>query len=243
MFLLRQGICNASGEVGKNLSLHPSSGVAGLMPERVDGMHYVPQGYGIDEFEREGILITAASPDYNYAPILFPVTGDRLMTRMDHIEHIANFGVLVRDTSRGRVRIGPKGTPLISYQMNARDAALLKEGLLRTAEMVRAAGAREIYPAVNPPTELRRDEDWRAFRERELSGGDYLLTSYHPLGTCRMGRDPKASVVGLDHQTHDVKGLYLVDGSTVPGPLGVNPQITIMAMATRAAGIIADALG
>jgi choline dehydrogenase-like flavoprotein len=57
-----------------------------------------------------------------------------------------------------------------------------------------------------------------------------------------MGRDPAASVVGLDHQTHDVRGLYIVDGSTVPGATGVNPQLTIMAMATRAATKIADAL-
>jgi choline dehydrogenase-like flavoprotein len=39
---------------------------------------------------------------------------------------------------------------------------------------------------------------------------------------------------------HDVPGLYVVDASTVPGPLGVNPQITIMAMATRAAEKIAE---
>jgi choline dehydrogenase-like flavoprotein len=66
-----------------------------------------------------------------------------------------------------------------------------------------------------------------------------MWTSYHPLGTCKMGLDPRTSVVGLDHEAHDVPGLFIVDGSTVPGPLGVNPQITIMAMATRAAVRIA----
>jgi choline dehydrogenase-like flavoprotein len=58
-----------------------------------------------------------------------------------------------------------------------------------------------------------------------------------------MGRDPKTSVVGLDHETHDVPGLYIVDGSTVAGPLGVNPQLTIMAVATRAGERIAERLG
>jgi choline dehydrogenase-like flavoprotein len=58
-----------------------------------------------------------------------------------------------------------------------------------------------------------------------------------------MGPDPETSVVGLDHQVHDVPGLYVVDGSTVPGPLGVNPQITIMSMATRAAELLANRLG
>jgi choline dehydrogenase-like flavoprotein len=57
-----------------------------------------------------------------------------------------------------------------------------------------------------------------------------------------MGKDPKTSVVGLDHQAHDVRGLFVVDASVVPGPLGVNPQLTIMAMATRAGELIDDAL-
>jgi choline dehydrogenase-like flavoprotein len=60
------------------------------------------------------------------------------------------------------------------------------------------------------------------------------------MGTCKLGRDPRTSVVGLDHQAHDVPGLYIVDGSTVPSALGVNPQLTIMAMATRAADMIAE---
>lgn len=240
MFLLKQGICNSSGEVGKNLTLHPSGGVAALMDNEIHGSGYVPQGYGMDEFKRQGILVTAASPDYNYAAILFSVTGERLMKRMDDIDNIANFGVLVSDTSRGRVRVGINGYPLISYQLNDHDAERMKFGMLRTAEMVRAAGAKEIYPALNGPMELKTDEDWRAFRERKLTGADLLLTSYHPLGTCRMGRDPNHSVVGLDHETHDIKGLYIVDGSTVSGPLGVNPQVTIMAMATRAADVIAE---
>jgi len=49
-------------------------------------------------------------------------------------------------------------------------------------------------------------------------------------------------VVDPDHQVHDVPGLYVVDGSSVPSPPGVNPQVTIMAMATRAAEKIAGAL-
>jgi choline dehydrogenase-like flavoprotein len=57
-----------------------------------------------------------------------------------------------------------------------------------------------------------------------------------------MGRDARTSVIGTDHAVHGVEGLYIADGSAVRGPLGVNPQMTIMALATRAAGIIADRL-
>jgi choline dehydrogenase-like flavoprotein len=71
---------------------------------------------------------------------------------------------------------------------------------------------------------------------------DLDLSAYHPLGTARMGRDPASSVVGPDHELHDCADLYVVDGAAVPSALGVNPQVTIMALATRAAEKIAARL-
>ena len=240
IFLMKQGLCNSSGELGKNLSLHPSTGLAALFDEQIRGQQYIPQGYGIDHFNREGILISAAQPDLNIAAIVFPTTGERLMKRLDQIDNIANFGILIKDESRGRVYRGPSNRPIISYQMSEKDISLMKRAIMVTAEMAKAAGAKEIYPAVLPASAIKTDQDWKNFEDRKLNASDLQLTSYHPLGTCKMGRDPRTSVVDLDHQTHDIKGLYIVDGSTVPGPTAVNPQITIMALATRAAERIAD---
>lgn len=113
--------------------------------------------------------------------------------------------------------------------------------MMQGIDLLVAAGAKRLYPSIHstPVLEL---EDVERFRRSRPAPADYALVSYHPLGTCRMGKDPKSSVVGLDHQAHGAPGLYVVDGSTVPGPLGVNPQVTIMAMATRAAAYIEDAL-
>ena len=71
---------------------------------------------------------------------------------------------------------------------------------------------------------------------------DFELSDYHPLGTARMGMDPRRSVVGPDHQAHDLPGMYIVDGSAVPSSLAVNPQVTIMALASRAAEKLAARL-
>jgi choline dehydrogenase-like flavoprotein len=59
--------------------------------------------------------------------------------------------------------------------------------------------------------------------------------AFHPLGTARAGADPAASVVDPHLQVHGIGGLYVADGSVVPSALGVNPQITIMALAARLA--------
>jgi len=114
--------------------------------------------------------------------------------------------------------------------------------MVHTGEMCLAAGATRLYPAALRMQVLEGAAGLDRFRKARLSAADIAWTSYHPLGTCKMGKDPKTSVVDLDHQTHDLPGLFIADGSTVPSSLGVNPQITIMAMATRAAEKIADKL-
>jgi choline dehydrogenase-like flavoprotein len=61
----------------------------------------------------------------------------------------------------------------------------------------------------------------------------------HELGGCRMGSNPKTSVVNADCRTHDVRNLYVVDGSVFPSASEKNPTHTIMALAARAAEHIA----
>jgi hypothetical protein len=89
---------------------------------------------------------------------------------------------------------------------------------------------------------LRNESDVQRLESEgpaKLKAHHFDLSAFHPLGTCRMGPDPSSSVVGQGHETHDLTGLFVVDGSTVSGPLGVNPQITIMAMSERASEFVA----
>ena len=55
--------------------------------------------------------------------------------------------------------------------------------------------------------------------------------TFHQMGSCAMGADPRTSVVGERGESHDVRGLYVADASTFPASSGVNPMITIMAIA------------
>jgi len=241
LFLLKQGICNASGQVGRNLTTHPSCGFSAIFDEEIRGHAHIPQGYACDEFLRDGMLITAAQPDLNIAAAVLPFAGRRLMETLGHIDHLAYFAMLIRDSSRnGRVWRDVGGIPAITYSVTAEDVDRMHRAMVRVGEMCLAAGATRLHPTALKMRSLKGPSDLQAFRSARLGAGDYAFTSYHPLGTSKMGRDPKTSVVDTSHETHDVRGLYIVDGSTVPGPLGVNPQLTIMAMATRAAEKIAD---
>ena len=243
LFLMAQGLANSSGQVGRNLTVHPSAGVMALFDEEIRGFDHIPQGYGSEQFLDEGILMVAAQASHNAMPSMFPQIGHRLMEPVAQLRHAAGVGPLVADATRnGRVWKEFRGVPVVRYTVTPADVARLKRGLELSMEMLVAAGARRLYPGVVGMGALEPHR-LDAFRKTDLAASDMVLVSYHPLGTCQMGTDPRTSVVGLDHQTHDVPGLFIVDGSTVRGPLGVNPQLTIMAVAARAADQISPLLG
>jgi choline dehydrogenase-like flavoprotein len=70
---------------------------------------------------------------------------------------------------------------------------------------------------------------------------DLTLMAFHPLGTARADARASRGVVDGDLALHGVAGLHVADGSVVPSALGVNPQLTIMALATRLAFRLLDA--
>lgn len=79
----------------------------------------------------------------------------------------------------------------------------------------------------------------------DLSGGvpgHFRLTACHPLDTTALGTSAKTGVADFDHRVFGTDNLYVVDGGCVPTSLGVNPQVTIMALAHRAAERLGAAL-
>jgi choline dehydrogenase-like flavoprotein len=84
-----------------------------------------------------------------------------------------------------------------------------------------------------------RDGDTGPLRRAHVRPRDLTLMAFHPLGTARASADPARGVLDADLQVRGTHGLYVADGSAVPTSLGVNPQITIMALATRLARHIA----
>jgi len=238
LLLLKSGLANASGELGRNLSIHPASSAIGMFGEDLAGWKSVPQGYAIDEFRDEGLMFEGAHAPLDITAATVTTYGPQFTSLMEQYRRTVGFGFMVKDRSRGRVSLGTGGEPKLSYWLGRHDLAQMKRGFGILARVLFAAGAKAVYPSVAFHERLASLADVDALERSDIAARHIDITAYHPLGTCRMGRDALTSVVDETHETHDVHNLFVCDGSAVPGSLGVNPQLTIMAMALRAAEFI-----
>ncbi len=235
VLLLENGLANASGMVGRNLSVHPAAPVLALFEQPIEMQRKIPQSWAVEQLADEGLMIEESGNPPEVAAVALPIVGPRLVEVMDAHEKLAAFGTMIEDRSRGRVRAGRGGRASISYSMSDEDAALLAKGTAAVTELFLASGATTVFPALRGVREITDEAGLRGLRAHGVRPGDFALSAVHPLGTARMGVDPRTSVIKPDHETHDVRGLFVIDGAAVPTALGVNPQITIMALATRAA--------
>jgi hypothetical protein len=238
LLLERSGACRTSGWLGKNLSIHPASKAFALFDERIEMSRGIPQSYGVDSLKEEGIMLEGASLPLDVTALAIPFVGRRYMELMAQYPHLASFGTMVQDHARGSVHAGPGGLPIIRYDSCRNDLDRIQRGVALICEIFLRAGARRVFPFIHGHDELRDEGDLARLRAAKLSPGDIEISAYHPLGTCRMGTDPTRSCIGPDGEAHDTQALYIADGSALPSSLGVNPQLTIMAVALRTAEAI-----
>jgi choline dehydrogenase-like flavoprotein len=115
--------------------------------------------------------------------------------------------------------------------MNDADRAQLAKGLLACAKLLFAGGAAEVTIPAIPPVTLKKASELETLRTDFVRPHGLPLTAVHPMGTMRMGEDPRRAVVDSRGEHHFLKGLFVADGSLFPTSLGGPPQISIYAFA------------
>ncbi|MCC7076530.1 MAG: GMC family oxidoreductase [Acidimicrobiia bacterium] len=235
VFLQRQGLGKWLPQLGRNLTIHPAGGATGVFDEEIRGYGAIPQGYSIDQFHDSGIMFEGASLPIDLSAVVFDAVGERLVHLMERLENAATFGYMIVDRPLGRVRATPSGRPAITYRVGRRETRLLREAVTTLTRVLLAAGASEVHTGVHGHRVIRDPAGLARLADAHLRARDFKLTAYHPLGTARMGATPAQGVVNGDGEVFGVPGLLVADGSVVPGSPTVNPQVTIMAFATRIA--------
>jgi choline dehydrogenase-like flavoprotein len=226
------GLANSSGLVGRNLMLHPWPQVIGYVDERLDGDHgpftlmWSKEFYETDEsrdFVR-GYTLQFARGTGPVNEAVTSVGAGRLPWGADHhriyrdlLYKRLQIGVACEDLPELHNRVtldatltDSHGIPAakIDYTISENTRRMMEHGIARAEEILTAAGATNLYAS-------RTD----------------LNSPGHLLGTARMGTDPRTSVVNEWGRCHDVKNLFIVDGSIWVTSGGVNPTSTIQALA------------
>ncbi len=231
------GLANRSGQVGKNLMFHPLTGVTGVFEERMEGFKgplacsILCQEFYESDPDRDfvrgyGLYSGRFTTPMTYAlggyvaddPIAWGAEHRRVID--DIYPYCAGLTVVTEDLPEetNSVTLDPDLTdsdgipaPKITYKVSENTWRMIAHGEDRAEQALLAAGAKQI---------LGKGADkvwWRA--------------GWHQMGTCRMGNDPERSVVNAWGRAHDVKNLFIVDGSIFVTSAAVNPTSTIQALA------------
>ncbi len=234
-FLLKNKIANSSKQVGKNLHIHPASKVVGVFNETINAWSGIPQGYYVDDYAGEGIMFEGFFLPPSFLAFALPSYGMNLKKLMADYSKMAGFGIMVTDSSHGKVIVGIDKSPMIFYSLNKADTLKFKKGIEIAARVYFEAGAKKVLLPINGLEEINHPDELKILHETEIKSSQLELSAFHPMGTCRMGDNPKTSVVNSFLETHDIKNLFVADASVFPSSLGVNPQVTIMAFSLWAA--------
>jgi choline dehydrogenase-like flavoprotein len=226
--LLRRSGLGRHPRLGRNLSIHPATGITAGFENAVVPWSGVMQSVGIEQLhEREGVLIEATGSPPGMGAISAPGYGTHLLGRLDRAANRAMLGAMIADEPSGRV-LGSRA-PIVSYRLAKADERRLAVAIEAMARVMLAAGADDVElgggaPAVRSEAELEAAMQQIDVRRLRLAG-------FHPSGTAAAGSDPARHPVDPEGRLRGVEGVWVADGSILPSCPGVNPQVSIMAMA------------
>ncbi len=241
VILQRSGL--GGGGVGRYLRLHPTTATLGEHASDVYAAGGIPQSAVCDEFIRRddrgyGFWIECAPTHPSLAAIAVPGIGEAHRALMRRARRTTNLISLVRDGSDldasngSSVTATSRGRRRISYRVGPRDRENLIAGVQAAARILLAAGASDVRTLHTRGEPIRHERDVVALRDRAWGPHDLTMFSAHVNGTCRLGTDPRISGVDPSGERFGARGIYVADGSLFPTGLGVNPHLTIMALAT-----------
>ncbi len=232
--------------IGRGLRLHPASAVLGIFPDRVEPWTGALQARYSDEIADlgggYGVKFETAPAHFALVGSAFGWDGARQWREdVSRLAHVGLVGLLLRDRDPGRIVVGSDGHPRVHYELTRFDAANVRRAVERSATLLAEVGASEVWTLQTPPVKMRTDRS--GWLERFVAAADRVgyrrcrmsYISFHQMGGAAMGRDPSSSVVSPTGETHEVRNLFVADAATFPHSSGVNPMLTIMAIADHVA--------
>ncbi|HEX3676945.1 MAG TPA: GMC family oxidoreductase [Sphingomicrobium sp.] len=222
-----EGLANENGLVGTHVMIHSGPGVWGVMDEEVRCYKAPPcmavtEHWNYDDDEKKDFHGGYAFMSQGPLPVGWAqaqainrgMWGMKLRREMTRYNHIAGLRIVgeTEPQRHNRIEVADEtdqfGLPIprMTFSYSENDRRLMKHSIGSMRQVLEGAGAKELWV----------DDD-----------------TSHLMGGCRMGEDPKDSVVNKDGRSWSIPNLWICDGSLFPTSGGVNPSLTIQALACR----------
>jgi choline dehydrogenase-like flavoprotein len=222
------GLANSSGMVGRNFMSHPTWQVFGTFDDPINAHKGMQMGHVMvqdfnqsdprNDYARGFILLSYMMTPVTFGNLSGLMFGQELKDFLHEYSHTAAWWAHAEGLphENNTITLDPElrdshGLPAarVTYQWGANDLKVATAARQKAAEFMSASGARKVRIGLN--------------------------YGAHAMGSCRMGADPKSSVVNGFGQSHDIENLFICDTSVFVTGSGVNPTLTAMAIANRTA--------
>jgi len=229
-------------QLGRHLHMHPTSAVSGVYPETVDPW----LGPMMSAMAEQGRVRFETAPLHSGLMALAQIwrSGEAHKRAMLHARNTAGIICLVRDQCPGSVRASRSGIK-IDYHLQGADLAEMQSGLATALRMHEVAGATSgqlmhqqaarVFASHDGVQDGVQDGEkgtaWGVDPDLAWRSNDLTVFSAHQMGSCRMGGNRTAHVVTPIGAVRGMRGVYVADGSLFPSASGVNPMISIQALA------------
>jgi choline dehydrogenase-like flavoprotein len=241
--LLRSGIGGPA--VGAELRLHPASLVSGIYDEPQDPWYGPAMAGVVNEFAEVNDGFGYIVECVQHLPGLFTtvvpwLSGEQHKELTSKYRYRADWVFIVKDRGAGSVTIDENGESVHWYPFTDElDRRNFREAAVTSIRMQEAAGAQQIFLAGQPFAPWNRGEDLEAFIEKvnqiPIGPGGTPVFSAHQMCSAQLGIDPRTSVAKPNGELHDTAGVWIADASGMPTCSGVNPMLSVMALARRTA--------
>jgi choline dehydrogenase-like flavoprotein len=251
--LLKNEIAQDAAGVG--LCLHPGIEVIGDFDYEIKGNQGIPMAYTVHDF---GVTRTTdqTRQEYNFdvgefliesifLPLLqfsIALSGSGISGHRRLIERFNNYamaGIVIRDSNIGKVSLTTGGRASVTYEPREKELKMLAKGVEVLGKMWFALGARRIIISHRSLSIVENEADIPKLVDKIINDPkNLLLGSAHPQSGNKIGTKTVESVVDSDCLVHGFENLFVCDASVFPTSVGVNPQITVMTVASIVASRI-----